>query len=51
MEQTEVSGRIVVTGATGGIGAAVTEALAARGRPVVMACRNEGKAEEVSEDV
>ncbi len=51
MGQTEVSGRIVVTGATGGIGAAVTEALAARGRPVVMACRNEGKAEELRRQI
>ena len=40
-------GRIIVTGATGGIGAAVTEALAGQGRPVVMACRNARKAEEL----
>ena len=40
-------GRIILTGATGGIGAAVTEALAAQGRPVVMACRNARKAEEL----
>ena len=51
MGQVEVNGRIVVTGATGGIGAAVTEALAAQGRPVVMACRNEGKAEELRRQI
>ncbi len=51
MEQAEVNGRIVVTGATGGIGAVVTEALAAQGRPVVMACRNGGKAEELRRQI
>lgn len=40
-------GRIIVTGATGGIGGAVTEALAAQGRDIVMACRNAHKAEEL----
>ena len=39
--------KIIVTGATGGIGSVVTEALAAQGRPVVMACRNVQKAEEL----
>ena len=40
-----MNGRIIVTGATGGIGSAVTAALAARGCSVVMACRNAAKAE------
>lgn len=39
--------RTIVTGATGGIGAAATEALASRGVPVLMACRNLAKAEAV----
>ena len=42
-----MSGRIIVTGATGSMGAAAVEALAAQGTPVVMACRNLRKAEEV----
>lgn len=36
----------VVTGANGGIGLATTAALTARGGRVIMACRNEEKAEE-----
>lgn len=36
----------VVTGANGGIGLATTAALTARGARVVMACRNEEKAQE-----
>lgn len=35
---------IIVTGATGGIGKAVTEKLAASGFPLVLACRNPEKA-------
>ena len=46
-----MSGRVVVTGATGGIGAVVTEALAAQGRPVVMACRNAGKGEALRQQI
>jgi NAD(P)-dependent dehydrogenase (short-subunit alcohol dehydrogenase family) len=37
----------VVTGATGAMGAAAVEALAAEGRAVLMACRNRAKAEAV----
>ena len=37
----------VVTGATGAMGAAAVEALAAEGRAVLMACRNPAKAEAV----
>ncbi|MBQ9661437.1 MAG: SDR family NAD(P)-dependent oxidoreductase [Bacteroidales bacterium] len=39
--------RIIVTGATGGIGAAVTRALARQGHTVVMACRDTAKAERL----
>ena len=38
---------MIVTGATGSMGAAACEALAAKGTPVLMACRNLHKAEEV----
>jgi NAD(P)-dependent dehydrogenase (short-subunit alcohol dehydrogenase family) len=42
----DLSGRVaVVTGANGGLGLATTEALAARGAHVVMAVRNQTKAE------
>jgi len=37
----------IVTGATGAMGAAATEALAQSGKPVLMACRNLAKAEAV----
>ncbi|MBR5176886.1 MAG: SDR family NAD(P)-dependent oxidoreductase [Bacteroidales bacterium] len=47
----EMNGRIIVTGATGGMGAAAVEALAAQGKPVLMACRNLGKAEAVRTDI
>ena len=39
-----MNGRIIVTGATGSMGAAAVEYLAAEGRPVLMACRNLAKA-------
>ena len=41
----------LVTGATGALGAAAAEALAAQGRAVVMACRNRAKAEAVRADI
>lgn len=43
--------KIIVTGASGSMGAAAAEALARQGRPVVMACRNVKKAEAVREDI
>jgi NAD(P)-dependent dehydrogenase (short-subunit alcohol dehydrogenase family) len=43
----EINGRIIVTGATGGMGAAAVEALAKEGHPVLMACRNLKKADTV----
>ena len=46
-----MNGRIIITGATGSMGAAAVEALAARGVPVLMACRNLGKAEAVRSDI
>ena len=42
---------IVVTGATGAMGSEAVRALARTGRPVVMACRNEGKAEELRRQI
>ena len=39
--------RIIVTGATGSMGAAAVEAMAAQGQAVLMACRNRTKAEAV----
>lgn len=41
----------VVTGATGAMGAAAVEALAAGGRTVLMACRNRAKAEAIRNGV
>lgn len=41
----------IVTGATGAVGAAATEALAARGCAVLMACRNRTRAEAVRADI
>lgn len=38
---------VIVTGATGSMGAAAVEALALKGIPVIMACRNLQKAESV----
>jgi len=46
-----MTGRVIVTGATGGIGAAVTRSLAAQGCEVVMACRNPGKAQALREQI
>jgi len=42
---------IIVTGATGSMGAAAVEALALKGIPVIMACRNLHKAEAVRSDI
>lgn len=44
-------GRILITGATGAMGAAAVEALASRGIPVLMACRNLSKAEAVRSSI
>ena len=41
----------IVTGANGGIGKAITEALAKSGCQVVMACRNRQKAEQVRQQI
>ena len=46
-----MSGRVIVTGATGGIGAVVARELAAQGCDLVMACRNPGKAEALREQI
>ena len=46
-----MEGYVIVTGATGGMGSAAVEALAAAGRPVIMACRNVEKAYSVRADV
>ena len=41
----------IVTGANGSIGKAITEALAAQGLPVVMACRNIAKSQPVQQRI
>ena len=46
-----MNGRILVTGATGSMGAAAVEALASQGHSVLMACRNLKKAETVKADI
>ena len=46
-----MSGRIIVTGATGSMGAAAVEALAVQGIPVLMACRNIRKADALRDDI
>ena len=51
MEKVQIDGRVIVTGATGGIGAVVTRELAAQGCSVVMACRNAAKAEALRERI
>ena len=43
----EINGRVIITGATGAMGAAATEALAAQGADVVLACRNRARAESL----
>lgn len=44
-------GLYIVTGATGGIGRALTEGLCRKGLRVVMACRNMEKAEAVRQGI
>lgn len=46
-----MEGLTIVTGASGGMGAAAVESLASQGRPVLMACRNSAKAEAVRAEV
>ena len=46
-----MNGRVIITGATGSIGAAAVEALASQGTPVLMACRNLKKAEALRRDI
>ena len=43
--------RVIITGASGAMGAAATEALAAQGRPVLMAVRNPAKATAVRDAI
>lgn len=43
--------RTIITGATGSMGSAACEALAAKGVPVLMACRNLKKAEAVRDGI
>lgn len=45
------SGQIIVTGASGSMGRAATEALVRCGRPVIMACRNMAKASAVRDSI
>ena len=46
-----MTGWTIITGATGAMGSAAAEALATRGRAVLMACRNRAKAEAVRADI
>ena len=46
-----MNGRVIVTGATGSMGATAAEALASAGHPVLMACRNLEKAARVRDDI
>jgi NAD(P)-dependent dehydrogenase (short-subunit alcohol dehydrogenase family) len=46
-----MNGKTIITGATGGIGAAVTRALAARGCELVLACRSMAKAEALRQQI
>ncbi len=41
----------IITGANGSIGRAITEALAAQGLPIIMACRNIAKAEPIKQQI
>ena len=42
---------IIVTGATGSIGSAVTRKLARQGKHLIMACRNTAKAEQIRNEI
>jgi NAD(P)-dependent dehydrogenase (short-subunit alcohol dehydrogenase family) len=44
-------GKIIVTGASGAMGAAAVRALASQGKPVMMACRNLEKATRVRDEI
>ena len=44
-------GKIIITGASGSMGAVATKEMAAKGWPVVMACRNPQKAETVRDAI
>ena len=46
-----MNGKIIITGATGGIGAAVTRSLAARGCELVLACRSTARAEALRQQI
>ena len=46
-----IPGSIIVTGASGSMGKAASMALAAKGHPVIMACRNPEKAQSVKEEI
>lgn len=41
----------IITGANGSIGQAITEAIAAQGQPVIMACRNLAKSQPVQQQL
>ena len=53
MEHSKVipSGPIVITGASGGMGSAATRTLASKGIPIIMACRDIDKAEEIKSKI
>ena len=46
-----IPGSIIVTGASGSMGKAISMALAAKGHPVIMACRNPEKAASVKGEI
>lgn len=44
-------GQVIITGATGGIGSASVRAMAERGFPIIMACRNLEKGEKLRQTI
>ena len=44
-------GLFIITGANGGMGKAITRAIAGTGVPVIMACRNVERAAEVRDEI